>query len=63
MFLKTGYIFELPEIIAKELKTKFPYEYKIVEKNGKKFQDKNLKKNISEDENSIYEKVIDKSKK
>ena len=61
MFLKTGYVFELPETIAKELKTKFPNEYKIIEKNGKKYKDKILKKCNPETENSIYEKVIDKS--
>ena len=37
MYLQTGHVFTLPEDSAKELKEKFPDEYKIIEKNGKKF--------------------------
>lgn len=40
VYLKTGYIFLLPEETAKDLKKQFPEEYKILEKNGKKFCDK-----------------------
>ena len=46
MYLKTGHIFTLPVESAKELKEKFPDEYKIVEKNGKKFKDKLPEKKI-----------------
>ena len=38
-FIATGHVFELPEIVAKELKEKYPEEYKILEKNGKKFKE------------------------
>ena len=39
-YLETGHIFLLPENEAKELKTKFPDEYKILEKDGKKYRDR-----------------------
>ena len=45
-FIATGHVFELPEIVAKELKEKYPEEYKILEKNGKKFKDKIKKKSL-----------------
>ena len=38
MYIKTGHIFTLPEESAQELKDKFPDEYKIIEKNGKKYK-------------------------
>ena len=40
------------------LKEKFPEDYKILEKNGKKFHDKIKKKSIT-NKNSIYDLVID----
>ena len=43
-YLVTGHIFLLPEKDAKDLKEKFPDEYKILEKNGKKYQDRKMKK-------------------
>ena len=58
-FIPTGHTFELPDITAEELKEKFPEDYKILEKNGKKYRDI-LKKKKSVDNDSIYEKVIDK---
>ena len=58
MYLKTGHIFILPEDSAKELKTKFPDEYKILEKNGKKFKDKLPQKKVV-DNKSIYSLVVE----
>lgn len=58
-FVPTGHTFELPDITAEELKEKFPEDYKILEKNGKKYRDR-LKKRVLVDNGSIYEKVIDK---
>ena len=43
-FIPTGHIFELPDITAKELKEKFPSDYRILEKNGKKYNDRISKK-------------------
>ena len=46
-FCPTGHVFLLPDETAKDLKNKFPEEYKILEKNGKKFRDTKTKsKNI-----------------
>ena len=39
-FIPTGHIFLLPDNTAAELKNKFPNDYRIIEKNGKKFRDK-----------------------
>ena len=58
-FIPTGHTFELPDITAQELKENYPEDYKILEKNGKKFRDKVTKK-VIKDSGSIYEKVIDK---
>lgn len=58
MYIKTGHIFTLPEDSAKELKDKFPDEYKILEKNGKKFKDKLPSKRIV-DNKSIYSLVVE----
>ena len=58
-FIPTGHTFELPDITAQELKENYPEDYKILEKNGKKFRDK-VKKKVIKDNGSIYEKVIDK---
>lgn len=59
-FLTTGHVFELPDDTAKELKEKFPDEYKIIEKNGKKFKDKMPVKKQT-DNKSIYDKVVDEN--
>ena len=61
-FIPTGHIFELPDITAKELKENFPEDYKILEKNGKKFKDRVKKKTIISN-GSIYDLVVDKGGK
>ena len=38
-YLVTGHEFLLPDETAKDLKKQFPNDYKILEKNGKKFKD------------------------
>ena len=58
-YLVTGHIFLLPEKDAKDLKEKFPDEYKILEKNGKKYQDRKMKKKKEIDLKNIREFVID----
>lgn len=61
-YLPTGHVFELPDITAEDLKQKFPNDYKILEKNGKKYRDR-VRKAVKTDEKSIYSKVIDLSQK
>ena len=58
-YLITGHTFLLPENEAKELKKKFPNEYQILEKNGKKFRDKLPKKKKEIDLKNIRELVIE----
>ena len=60
-FLPTGHIFELPDITAEELKEKFPADYKILEKNGKKYRDK-IKKIPKTNNDSIYNFVIEQER-
>lgn len=60
-FIPTGHIFELPDITAKELKERFPQDYKILEKNGKKYRDK-IRKVGQIDDKSIYSKVVEEDK-
>ena len=60
-FLPTGHIFELPDITAEELKEKFPADYKILEKNGKKFRDK-IPKKLKVNTDSIYYLVVEKER-
>ena len=55
--LITGHEFLLPDETAKELKEKFPNEYKILEINGKKVKDK--KTLIKFKDGSIRELVTD----
>lgn len=57
-FIPTGHVFDLPDITAQELKEKFPEDYKILEKNGKKYRDV-IKKRKKVDNGSIYEQVVD----
>ena len=57
-YLQTGHVFELPEETAKELKEKYPSEYKIIEKNGKKFRDK-IPQRKPTDDKSIYSIVVE----
>lgn len=59
-YVPTGHVFLLPDSEAKDLKEKFPEDYKILEKNGKKFKD-TLKKQVKSDEKSIYSMVVDNS--
>lgn len=60
MYLPTGHVFTLPDDSANELKEKFPDDYKIIEKNGKKYKDKvPLKKII--DTKSIYSLVVEEN--
>ena len=61
-FIPTGHTFELPDITAQELKEKFPEDYKILEKNGKKYRDR-IKKKVSINSKSIYELVLDKERR
>ena len=58
-FIPTGHIFELPNLTAEELKEKFPEDYKILEKNGKKFRDR-VKKKVTINNGSIYDLVVEK---
>lgn len=58
-YIPTGHVFELPDKAAQELKDKFPNDYKILEKNGKKYRDR-VKKEPETNTKSIYNKVIDK---
>ncbi len=57
-YLVTGHEFILPDETAQELKDKFPNDYKILEKNGKKFKDK--KTVTKSKDGSIRELVEDK---
>ena len=59
-YLITGHEFLLPDEIAKDLKEKFPNDYKIIEKNGKKYKDTNKKK--EEKEGSIRKYVVEDDK-
>ena len=56
-YLITGHEFLLPDKEAQELKDKFPNDYKILEKNGKKFKDK--KTIIKFKDGSIRELVVE----
>ena len=61
-FIPTGHTFELPDLTAEELKQKFPSDYKILEKNGKKYRDK-IKKKAQINSDSIFDLVIDKERR
>ena len=60
-FISTGHTFELPDITAEELKTKFPEDYKILEKNGKKYRDR-ISKKIKANNGSIRDLVVERGK-
>ena len=60
-FIPTGHTFELPDITAQELKEKFPADYKILEKNGKKYRDK-IKKKAANNNGSIRDLVVEGEK-
>ena len=57
-FIPTGHVFELPDITATELKENFPEDYKILEKNGKKYRDR-VKKKAVLNNGSIYDLVVE----
>jgi len=57
-YIPTGHAFVVPDEEAKELKRKYPDEYKIIEKNGKKFRDKVPAQKKKEDK-SIYSQVVE----
>ena len=57
-FIPTGHVFVLPDETAKELKDNFPEDYKILEKNGKKYKDK-IKPKQKEGTKYIREKVVE----
>lgn len=59
-FLPTGHIFVLPESVVKELKERYPQEYQLLEKNGRKCKDKFNVTSERSDKNSIRVKVIEK---
>lgn len=59
-YLKTGHVFLLPDNTAQDLQKEFPYEYQVLEINGKKVRAKKTVKE-KEDEESILSKVLDKS--
>ncbi len=61
-YLPTGHTFELPDEAATELKEKFPNDYKIIEKNGKKFREPKRKLQKVIDTKSIYSKVVEVEK-
>lgn len=58
-YLPTGHSFILPEKVAKDLKERFPNDYQILEKNGRKFKDK-LPSNKNIDNGTILSKIIEK---
>ena len=62
-YLKTGHVFTLPQIVAEDLKEKFPNDYLILEKDGIKFKDKIENEKNSLNDKSILSKVLDTSKK
>lgn len=55
-YIPTGHTFLLPDADAKELREKYPNEYRIIAKNGKKFKDKGAKV-VSE--KTFLSKVLD----
>lgn len=57
-YIPTGHTFLLPDDAAKKLKSEFPDDYKIIEKNGKKFRDVVRKRKT--DDGTIYSKVVEK---
>ena len=56
-YIPTGHVFELPDVVANELKEKFPEDYKILEKNGKKYRDR-IRKKIKVNNGSIRDLVV-----
>ena len=59
-YLVTGHVFLLPEKDALELKERFPADYQVLEKDGKKVRDKVREPEKTIDMRNIKELVIDK---
>ena len=60
-YIPTGHTFELPDITAQELKSKSPEDYKILEKNGKKYRDR-ISKKVKVNNGSIRDLVVERGK-
>ena len=60
--LSNAEIILIEDLTAEELKSKFPDDYKILEKNGKKFRDRTKKKPVIKN-GSIYDLVVEKEAK
>lgn len=60
-YIPTGHTFELPDITAQELKSKSPEDYKILEKNGKKYRDR-VSKKVKVNNGSIRDLVVERGK-
>ena len=60
-YIPTGHTFELPDITAQELKSKSPEDYKILEKNGKKYRDR-ISKKTKVNNGSIRDLVVERGK-
>ncbi len=58
-FIETGHEFLLPDNEAQMLKEKFPEEYKIIEKNGKKVREKKQIIKKQYDKDNIKEFITD----
>lgn len=56
-YLPTGNVFLLPEETASLLREKYPDDYRILEKNGRKFNDKKRRTVISD--KTILSKILD----
>lgn len=61
-FIPTGHVFDLPQSEAENLKKNFPNDYKILEKNGKKFNDR-MKTKPPADKRFIRDLVVDENVK
>ena len=60
-YIPTGHTFELPDITAQELKSKSAEDYKILEKNGKKYRDR-ISKKTKVNNGSIRDLVVERGK-
>ena len=58
-FIPTGHVFSLPDDTANELKEKYPADYKILEKNGRKYNDVARKKSPVGSKGSIRALIVE----
>lgn len=58
-YLPTGHVFLLPGAVAMELKNKNPFDYQILEKDGKKIKDKIQVESKTPNPKSILLQVLD----